>query len=406
VVIVEKQNCFGGVATSGMVNIWHNLHDTEYKQQIIAGLTCEILERLRKRNAVHETQRHLDAFRLNTEELKIELDELMRESGVKPYLHTLYVAPDATGEEVDAILVENKSGRGAIKAKAFVDATGDGDLCAHLGIPFSLPALKQPPTTCAKLCGMHTFGNFDVPRAIRDHRDEFGLPEVTGWNTFIPDAPEVTFHAETKIYHANCTDADSLTGCEMEGRRQVRAMMDLLREYGPEGSRIALAALCSHIAIRETRHIRCQYPLTEQDVLSGRRFEDAIANGTYRVDVHHDEEPGITFRYLDGTEAYWRAGQPLQQRRWRTEMPVNPTFYQIPFRCMIPVKYRNLVVCGRAIDADRGAFGAIRVMVNTNQTGEAAGVAAVLALEAGKAVEEIEYGALRNALRRGGSAIT
>jgi len=412
VVIVEKQNCFGGVATSGMVNIWHSLMDTEYKKQVIAGLTLEIIERLKKRDAVTEKEHQLDAFFLNTEELKIELDELIKEAGIKPYLHTLFAAPLLEHGELKAVFVENKSGRGAIKAKVFIDATGDGDLCARSGFSHISPENRQPPTTGAKifgfgsdLYGMASIGSFNLKEAILKYGNEFNLPEGWGWSSEIPGADGITFQAITRVFGADCADAVSLTESEIEGRRQVRAVMDIVRKYGPENAKITLLALCSYIGIRETRHVRCLYQLTEKDVLSGRRFDDAIANGTYRVDIHHDDKPGVTFKYLDGTEIYFRNGYPKQIGRWRTETEHNPTFYQIPYRSIVPQGSKNVICCGRMLDADKGAFGAARVMVNTNQTGEAAGVAAYLSLNSGKAVGSIDIDLLRMTLKAGGSII-
>ncbi len=81
VVIVEKQNRFGGVATSGLVHMWHSIYDTEFKEQIIGGLTVEIMERLAKRNAISKfTNTRAYGIRLNSEELTIELDELVKEA--------------------------------------------------------------------------------------------------------------------------------------------------------------------------------------------------------------------------------------------------------------------------------------------------------------------------------------
>ena len=403
VVLVEKQNCFGGVATCGLVNIWHSLQDTEYRQQIIAGLTAEVLDRLEPRGAVSQRKRDLDAIRLNTEELKIELDELVKEAGVHPYLHTVYCAPQVEDGEVTAVFVENKSGRGAIRAKAFIDATGDADLCAHLGVPCDVPDLKQPPTVGFKTYSPKTFQ--DVPRdVLLAHKDEYDLPAVTGWRAEVPGVPEICFHAESKIYGANCADADSLTHCEIEGRRQVRAYMDIIRGERPD-LRAALVAIGSYIGIRETRHVHGLHRLTEQEVLDGVRFDDAIANGTYRVDIHHDEDAGITFRYLNGAETVHCVGREAIVRRWRDETDENPTFYQIPYRSLVPKDMRNVLVAGRAIDADKGAFGAIRVMVNTNQTGEAAGVAAHFALDAGVPMADVDAARLRKTLGDGGSAI-
>ncbi len=411
VVIVEKQNCFGGVAASGMVNIWHSLMDTEYKLQIIAGLTQEVLERLKKRNAVIIKENQIDTFFLNTEELKIELDELLREAGVKTYLHTAFAAPVMEKGLLKAVMVENKSGRGAIKARYFIDATGDGDLCARMGILYISPDIKQPPTMGAKLMGfnselygMSSVGSFDLKEALIKYGNEFGLPEGWGWSSEIPGAPGMTFQAITRVSGVDCADANSLTMAEIEGRRQIRAVMDMVRKYGPKDNQVVLLGLSSYIGIRETRHIKCLHMLKEEEVLYGTKFNDAIANGTYRVDIHHDDRPGVTFRYLDGTEVYFRSGYPKQVGHWRMETETNPAFYQIPYSSIVPEGSKNVLCCGRMLDADKGAFGAARVMVNLNQTGEAAGVAAYMALDSERSIDSIDTGLLKKYLQAGGSA--
>lgn len=119
----------------------------------------------------------------------------------------------------------------------------------------------------------------------------------------------------------------------------------------------------------------------------GKHFEDAIANGSYRLDIHHQDKPGLTFRYLDGSEVYVRPGVADQKSRWRKEMEVDPTFYQIPLRSIIPEKHENLMVAGRMLDAAIIAYSGIRVMVNMNQVGEAAGVTSYLALHRQKGSE-------------------
>jgi hypothetical protein len=412
VALVEKMNCFGGVATAGMVNIWHSLEDTEYQQQVIGGLTSEVLERLRMRDAVITHQHNINAFMLNTEELKIELDELVNESKVKAYLHTVFAAPCVEDGKLKGVFVENKSGRGAILAKVFIDATGDGDLLHHLGLPGYSLAIKQPPTTCAKISGiddeqygMSKVGDFDLKQALLDHHEEFGIPELWGWSSSIPGVTGVTFQAISRVFYADCADADSLTHSEMEGRRQIRAILDIVRKYGPKEHRLTLLGLGSHIGIRETRHFRTLHRLLEKDILEGKRFDDAIANGTYRVDIHSDDDPGVLFRYLDGREVYHRSGFPNDERRWRPAQAQDPTFYQVPFRALVPERHDNLLLAGRCLDADAGAFGAVRVMVNMNQTGEAAGVAAYTALDSGRRVQDIDTALLRSLLARGGSVI-
>jgi hypothetical protein len=404
VAIIEKQNSFGGVATNGLVNIWHSLYDIKGENQIIGGLTYEVMERLKKRGAIERRgNSNTDAFILNTEELKIELDEIAIESNIQTYFHTLYAGPYIENGKLKAIFIENKSGRKAIKAKIFIDATGDGDLCSDLNIPFSLSDKRQPPTSCAKIYGMHKLKWQDFNDLIVKYGNEFGLEDDWGWGDRIPGTDKITFHAETHVFNVNCTDADELTFGEIEGRRQIRAYMDVIRKYGPEGIKLILVSLPSYIGVRETRRLSCKYRLTEDDVLYGKPFKDAIANGTYPIDIHHEDARGITFKYLDGRERYSRRGFPSVTKRWR-EDGGGASYYQIPYRCLVPLgRHINLLACGRMIDADKGAFGAIRVMVNLNQTGEAAGVAAYLALENNLPMSDIDPKILRKTLEKGGS---
>lgn len=403
VVLVEKQNSFGGTATNSMVNVWHSVMDTEFKQQIIAGLTLEVMERLKKRGAVKEAARSKSAgFSFNSEEMKIELDEMVKEAGIKPYLHTFFSLPYVNDRQLEAVIVENKSGRGAIKAKIFVDATGDGDLCYRLGLSTYAYEHMQPPTTCARFSGWDSVeGKFN--QLFRKHGKEFDVPLGFVWGRGMPGS-DVYMLAGTRVYGVDCSNAEQLTKAEIEGRRQVRAFMDMIRKYVPE-NRIALQALPSQIGIRETRHVKCQYQIKGDDILYGKMFDDAIANGSYRVDIHHQDKPGITFKYLDGSQSYDRPGYPSVRSRWREKTKTNPTFYQIPFRSLVPEKHGNLVVAGRMLDADLVAFSATRVMVNMNQTGEAAGTAAYLALETNSSVPKLEVEKIRRMLTKGGSVV-
>jgi hypothetical protein len=225
------------------------------------------------------------------------------------------------------------------------------------------------------------------------------------WHAPVPGSHDDTMIAGTRVFGADCSDADQLTYAEMEGLRQVRAMADILREHFLPPGVNPLVALGARIGIRETRHARCLHTLTEQEVLRGVRFTDAIANGTYRVDIHAHDKEGLLFRYLDGTEIYVTPDGSKDLGRWLPEGEPAATFYQIPYRSLVPAGATNLITAGRNMDADAGAFGATRVMVNCNQTGEAAGVASVLALREGIPVSQVDPAKLRAVLFEGGSII-
>ncbi|MFA6286477.1 MAG: FAD-dependent oxidoreductase [Opitutaceae bacterium] len=410
VVIVEKDNCFGGIATTAMVNVWHSLWDTEGGKQIIAGLTEEVIDRLDRRGALKRNEKTNPSvgFFFNSEELKIELDELAREARLKIYFHTQFAAPAPLVENgrLAAVFVENKSGRGAIRAHMFVDATGDADLAARLGCETYFANHLQPATACARFSGWDTLGDTagKLGELLRTRGPAHNFPSTFAWGCRVPGAATYML-AATRIHGINPAQADDLTHGEIEGRRQVRAIMNILREAAPD-SRLALEALPSRLGLRESRHIRSPYQLTGDDVLSGRAFDDTIAQGSYRVDVHHQDKPGITLRYLDGTEEYCCPGFANARTRWRPETPTNPTFYQVPFRTLLPLKGPgNVIVAGRMLDVDPIAHAAVRVMVNMNQTGEAAGVAAVLALESGQPLGALNTTILRAKLIAGGSAL-
>ena len=118
------------------------------------------------------------------------------------------------------------------------------------------------------------------------------------------------------------------------------------------------------------------------EILSGKRFDDAIGNGTYPVDIHSANGEGVKFRHLK-----------------------DKPFYQIPFSSLVPRGAKNVLVAGRSIDADEGAFGAVRVMVNCNQMGQAAGAAAWLALDSSRDVDKLDIAKLRAALKKQGAIV-
>jgi len=397
VALIESSGFFGGVATAGLVNIWHSLDDRPVKQQIIAGLTTETIGRLQKRDAVRKMGP--GHYVLNTEILKLELDKLVIEAKIRPFLHTLFVAPVAEGGRMSAAIIEDKTGRRAIRAKLFVDATGDADVAYRMGLETYRREHVQPPTTCCILRGLKAIKkahpDFNIHKVVFDKKYPQAIRDGYAWSAAVPGdcgcppegpvpgADDLLMLAGTRVHGADCSDADQLTRAEMEGRRQVDSICELLREHFLGGKGVPLVALPAKIGIRESRHVRALHELTVDELLTGKRFPDAIANGTYRIDVHSASGAGVKFRELN------------------KDVP----FYQIPYASLVPRGAKNVLVAGRSLDADEQAFGGVRVMVNCNQTGEAAGVAAWLALDSGADVAAIDTARLRATLKKQGAAV-
>ncbi len=251
VALVEKQNCLGGTATSGLVNVWHSLYDSEGERQIIAGLTQETIERLDSAGALKRGPSPHNAFRFNSQELKIELDRYVAESKISLFLHTMYTGAVCNGGRVSAVFIENKDGRGAITADFFIDASGDGDVARDLNIPSYRQKGVQPPTACFLLNGRISAGEMD--RLVFEHGGEFGLDDGWGWSDAAVCGGDITMRADNHVQGALCSRAGELTRAEVEGRRQMRAILSLLKKYAPE-EEYALVAACSHIGVRDTVH--------------------------------------------------------------------------------------------------------------------------------------------------------
>ena len=405
VCIVERQNYFGGTATTGLVNIWHSLLDFDYKVPVIAGLTREVLDELIADKQCEVILNRNSANRFNPIALVRVLDKLVQQHKITTFFHTHYAGAATDGDSVDCVFIQNKDGRSAIRAKMFIDATGDGDLLKDLGVERYYHPLLQPPTTGFLLQG--NTSHEVIAWAVTQHGAEFGLDDDWGWFTGVPGLNGISFRADNHVFGLDLSKADDLTAAEFEGRRRAFALEALLKKYvSPDYS---IVNLCSAIGIRETAHFKTRYQVTADDLLLGKRFEDAILQGTYRVDIHHSEDNGITFKELDGSmDIEYGKGTSAVKGNWRADMGLDDKYaryYQAPFSALVQEKWRNVLMAGRMLNADPGAYGALRVMVNTNQTGEAAGVASVLCLEKNLSVQELDGREVRAALVKGGSAL-
>jgi len=408
VAIIEESGMFGGMATSGMVNIWHSLYDTAGDAQIIGGLTDEVIKRLSSRSAVLVLgERGSESYALNPAELSIELDLLLFEAGVEPFLHTHFSSPVFEEGELAGVAVEDVSGRSSIMARNFIDCTGDGSLVFRAGLPVRKGDDMQPPTMCALVQGLDELGKsypgFKLGREVFDPKHGEALPGGFLWSAGVAGLEDITMVAGTRVRGVDCSEAPGLTRAEIEGRRQVRAICDIIRKNLP-GGRNPLVSLPARIGVRETRHGVCIHRLSEGEVLHGKRFQDGIANGTYPVDIHLQDRPGVIFRHLDGREETVSPGG-REDGRWLDSGREAASFYQIPYSSLVPRGSSNVLVAGRLVDADRGAYGAVRVMVNCNQTGEAAGIASKLALEEGIPVTDVDPEVLRREMGNQGSIV-
>ena len=283
VAVVEMNGFFGGTATAAKVCVWHTHLDTVYEKQIIGGLTMEMVNQmLKKETMIDKGPNPYQQYVFLPAEMSLELDRLVENYKIRPFLHSRFVSPIMRDEgEIDAIIIEDKSGRRAIRAKMFIDSSGEADLVHRAGLPTYKPEHIQPPTSCMIVQGMSSIFENNPDISLRKTVFDPGNPENLRpgflWGDFLP-ANDMFMIAGTRVHGADCSDADQLTEAEIEGRRQIEKIISILRRQ-KGGDKLVLQEIPTHIGVRQTRHVVCEHHLTNREVMYGERFDDAITNG-------------------------------------------------------------------------------------------------------------------------------
>ncbi|HAU36791.1 MAG TPA: FAD-dependent oxidoreductase [Phycisphaerales bacterium] len=375
--LVEKGASLGGTWTLAFQTHATCFHDRKGRL-IVGGISLEILQRLHAMGAAEDpvgksrnNPRSWHAA-FDSDMMRCLLDDMMEEAGVQVLLHAFCADAIREDQTVGGIVVETKSGRLALRAKVTVDCTGDGDVVCFSGADFEKGRPKdgkcQPGTTTFLMSGVNREA---AEKWWRDHQDlhvqlqdqarkegRLSVPHNLWIGT--PAVPEnVTYHNVTRV-HLDSTDAWSLSRAEALGRRQVREVVEFYRKHVPGFEQATLLAIAPQLGLRESRRVVGLHRLTAEDVLEGRKFEDAVARHNYYIDVH--------------------AATMTEDDRSGTDLVVAPgEYYEIPYRCLVPVRVDQLLVAGRCISASREALGSARTTVCCCELGQAAGVAAAWA---------------------------
>ena len=178
--LIESTGSLGGMGTSALVPAWCPFSDKE--KMIYRGLGEKILKECIA-GSPHVKKDALDWVPISPELLKRIYDDLVTSSGARVLFQTQLSAVQRRDDQIDTIVVTNKSGLTAYRAKVFVDCTGDADLCAWAGVEFHKGNEKgeklMPATHCFTLTNVdeyafqHGPSMFRRPRRLpraRDHQ--------------------------------------------------------------------------------------------------------------------------------------------------------------------------------------------------------------------------------------------
>jgi glycine/D-amino acid oxidase-like deaminating enzyme len=394
VVLAERFGFLGGNMTAGLVLTLASYYtspqpppksksdevtlfptDHGLGKPIVGGVLAQLVERLVKAGgALAPSLKTGFMVPFDPEALKLEALNMLDSAGVE-LLFYAFCSGVSLNNGVRGVVFETKSGPLVIEAKVIVDCTGDGDVAAFSGAPFevgrNVDHMVQPMTLMFLLEGLD-LGKFKG--YLRAHPDQWNA--VQGLTTLMQQAtakgelniprenillfgaahPNEALVNSTRILGTLGTDVWDLTRAELEGRRQVAQLTTFFRKYVPGFERAYVQQSGLTTCVRESRRIMGEYKLTAKEVLAGCKFKDAIAMGSYPIDIHNPLGKGTLLKKVKPGAAY-----------------------DIPLRCLIPLKVENLLVGGRCISGTHLANASYRTTPICMATGQAAGVCAAVA---------------------------
>lgn len=424
VLLVEEHGFLGGSLTAMGVGPMMSFHNSAGRQ-VVRGIPDEIIARLKARGAslghIPDTTTYCSTVTpFDSEELKIELEQMIGEAGADILYHTQLATVKVVEERIVEAVVCNKAGLSSIRAKVFIDATGDGDLAYRAGAPFAfgraMDQAAQPMTMNLKLANVDTSAirqyAFACPDDFLWHplgRDE-GLKRlchsprlslagfIGAWRAarergevdvprdhvlfFETPVPGVVVVNTSRVVGLDATDPFQLSKAEVIGRRQCLQIYNFLRTHAPGFSQAIRMDTAAKIGVRETRHIAGRYLLTEEDIVMAHAFDDAVALGGYPIDIHSPGAETTATTYLKPDAVY-----------------------QIPLRSLLVERLVNLVVVGRCISATHEAAAAIRVTPIAMAIGQAGGVAAAEAAARDLSPNELPFLLVRARLLEQGAQL-
>ena len=387
VFLAEKTGAFGGLGTSGLVPAFATFDDGE--NVLADGIGYEIRKSVSRHIPLKEYWTTIDA-----EELKRAYDKIVTDAGVKFSFFTTLCDVMVNGGTVESVVLYAKSGFFTVKAKVYIDCTGDGDLCAMAGADFEKgdkDGCVMPTTLCStwanieykKASNEKATQNAYIEQAYKDGVLSYEDRHLPG---FFLNENGVGGGNIGHIFGVNPLDEVSLTESMIWGRKLLLEYEQYYKKYHQGYENMQLLTTASILGVRESRRIICDYMLCAEDFKRRAVFDDEIGRYCYPVDIHvmnTDEEEYRRFEKEFNEEMCYKKGES----------------YGIPYRSLIPKKLSNVLVAGRCIGADRQMQASIRVMPGCFITGQAAGVAAALVSKDDANVRNISFDKLSKGLK-------
>ena len=399
--LLEKLPFLGGTSTAVLDTFYGFYTPGSQARKVVGGIPDDVVYALRELGPVVERPNTYGAgtgVTYHAEHLKIVWERLVTEAGVRVLLHAFVQDAVARDGRLVEVVVATKAGLARVRAKVFVDASGDADVCHHAGFGYETAGEHDPAqtlTTTFRMANVDLAHRRTIDRAafhalMAEAADSgvYDLPRREGSDHITPvegmTATIMTRLDSTERRHGrlvNATDPELLTRAEIAGRRQALEYVRFLVDRVPGYEHASLVALSAQVGVRETRRVYGDARLSREDVLAARQFADQVALCGAPIEDHHS-----------GADTVWQylpEGQAVG----------------IPYATLVVRDAANVLVAGRCFSATHDAHASVRSMAQCMAMGQAAGTAAAIAVATGCDPREIDVAALRDRLRRDGAIL-
>lgn len=408
VALIEKNGILGGVATACGINQLlggRKLNASNEHVRVVGGIFDELTDRLIDQgNAIEPNTVNLNfnpygwyprmasGISCNDTALKIMLDTMCREAGVRVYLNTTVVDVDKD-ERLRAVIIFNKDGFVRMEADSFADCTGDADVVHMCKLPYLKGRETDGLMTVTSVI-MHV-DNVDG-NALVLYQNEHQSPKLVEIIERLKEEGKWKFNsdifvtiqlAEEGVFLVNVVHQSKIDGTKeadissaiADGRRECVELLEVMRAHFPGFQNARIRKVADSLGVRETRRMLGEYTVTVEDALSGKKYEDTVAATTYNFDL-----PDPIDKRRDAMLGDVR--NPKAERKYDV--------IRIPYRAFLPQKIDNLIVAGRCVSVERDVLGAARVMGPCMMMGQVAGTAASMAKGDFKSVDVVNLRAM------------
>ena len=389
VLLIEKTGCLGGAISNNLVypfmKFWEYDENAERLQYLSAGVFTEM------RETANSFEQATNDMNFKPESFKRALDKMVIDAGVDVLFHTTVYDVQTQGDKVRGVHALAKSGAMTFTADFFTDATGDGELIAHAHCDLQKGRESdgrcQPMTTCFRMCNVDLVKlekEYSILQEKYKQAREAGKIKNPRENILtMRGISEGILHLNTtRIIGLDPTDVFDLSKAEMLGREQVYEMVEFLKQNSEAFKNATVISIANEIGVRESRKLKGLHVLTADELKACTIFKDSIAVGNYEIDIHNPSGTG-TYLY------YFKKGEK----------------YTIPYRCLVPKEYTNMLVAGRCLSATHEAHSAVRIMPICACLGQGAGTAIAIAHQTNANTHTVDTQLIRQRLKENGAYI-